>query len=325
MGRLLPVVMTVGVAVALAGPACPQDTKGGAPPAKKASGSGSEPVPIWPGAAPGSEGWTQTEVEYRDGGKAMVRNVTAPTLTPFLPDPKAATGAGVVVCPGGGFRFLSWETEGTEVAEWLRERGVAAFVLKYRVKETPAVEDAFRKDLGPFFRTLLQFKDRDLTSDAAGALEKDMRETGAAGCADGRQAVKVVRQRAKEWGIRPDRIGIMGFSAGGIVTRAAATEYDANSRPDFAAHVYAPVFGEVRVPKDAPPLFVLCAADDQLAEASSARLYGAWRAAGRPAELHVYEKGGHGFGMARRGLPVDGWVEQFGDWLGQRGLIKLGR
>ncbi len=116
----------------------------------------------------------------------------------------------------------------------------------------------------------------------------------------------------------------MGFSAGGIVTRAAATDYDADSRPDFAAHVYAPVFGQVKVPKDAPPLFILCAADDQLAEASSVRLYGAWRAAGRPAELHLYEKGGHGFGMARKGLPVDGWVERYGDWLGQRGLIKPG-
>ncbi len=201
---------------------------------------------------------------------------------------------------------------------------MAAFVLKYRLKETPAADDAYRKEMASFLLSLPQFKDRDLTSDAAKALEKDMREGGAAGCADGRQAIKVVRRRAKEWGIKPDRIGIMGFSAGGIVTRAAATDYDADSRPDFAAHVYAPVFGQVKVPKDAPPLFILCAADDQLAEASSVRLYGAWRAAGRPAELHLYEKGGHGFGMARKGLPVDGWVERYGDWLGQRGLIKPG-
>jgi acetyl esterase/lipase len=255
----------------------------------------------------------------------MVRNVTTPTLTAYLPDPAAATGTAVVVCPGGGFRFLSWQNEGTEVAEWLRKRGVAAFVLKYRLKETPAGDDAFRKDLGRFLLTLLQFKDRDLTSDAAKALEKDMQRNGAAGCADGRQAVRVVRRRAKEWGIMPDRIGLMGFSAGAIVTRAAATDDNAASRPDFAAHIYGPVLGEIKVPKDAPPLFIVCAADDQLAEASSARLYGVWRAAARPAELHLYEKGGHGFGMARRGLPVDGWINRFGDWLGQRGLIKPGR
>jgi acetyl esterase/lipase len=326
MARLLFLVTTVCVTgFVAAGPARPQDPKAGAVPAKGLPGGEGKPIPIWPGVPPGSEGWTQKEVESRGGGDVTVRNVTTPTLTAFVPDPSVATGTAVIVCPGGGFRFLSWENEGTKVAEWLRKRGVAAFVLKYRLKETPAADDAYRKDMGSFLLTLFQFKDRDLTSDAAKALEKDMREAGAAGCADGRQAIKVVRQRAKEWGIKPDRIGIMGFSAGGIVTRSAATDYDADSRPDFAAHVYAPVLGEIKVPKDAPPLFVLCAADDQLAEASCVRLYGAWRAAGRPAELHLYEKGGHGFGMARWGLPVHGWVERYGDWLGQRGLIKPGR
>ncbi len=323
MARLLLVVTTVCVTgIVATGPARPQDPKSRAVPAKGAAG---KPIPIWPGVAPGSEGWTQKEVESRGLGETTVRNVTTPTLTAVLPDPSAATGAAVIVCPGGGFRFLSWENEGTKVAEWLRKRGVAAFVLKYRLKETPAADAAYRKDTASFLLTLFQLKDRDLTSDAAKALEKEMREAGAAGCADGRQAVKVVRQRAKEWGIKPNRIGIMGFSAGAIVTRAATTDYDSDSRPDFAAHIYAPMFGEVKVPRDAPPLFVLCAADDQLAEASSARLYGAWRAAGRPAELHVYEKGGHGFGMTRKGLPVDGWIERYGDWLGQRGLIKPGR
>ncbi|MFO0883448.1 MAG: alpha/beta hydrolase [Pirellulales bacterium] len=280
--------------------------------AEEVPSTAGKPIPIWPGVAPGSENSTQKEVESRGGAETTYRNVTVPTLTAFLPEPSVATGTAVVICPGGGFRFLSWDNEGTKVAEWLRKRGVAAFVLKYRLKETPAAEDAYAKEMAAFLLTLLQFKDRDLTSNAAKALEKDMREYGAAGCADGRQAIKVVRQRAKEWGLKSDRIGIMGFSAGGIVTRAAATEYDADCRPDFAAHIYAPVFGDVKVPKDAPPLFILCAADDQLTEASSARLYGAWRAAGRPAELHVYEKGGHGFGMSRKGLPVDGWIERYG-------------
>src|SRR5436305_4623871 len=102
-------------------------------------------LPLYEGVAPSSEGLTQKEVEYRDGGNAMIRNVTTPTLTAYLPDPATATGAAVIVCPGGGFRMLSWQSEGTEVAEWLRQRGVAAFVLKYRLKETPAAEGDFRK------------------------------------------------------------------------------------------------------------------------------------------------------------------------------------
>jgi acetyl esterase/lipase len=321
MSRLLLLIACFASILAVS-PAYPQDVKSGVVPGKRPLEAEGKTIPIWPGLAPGSEGWMQKEVESRGGGETTFRNVTTPTLTPFLPDPKVATGAAVIVCPGGGFRFLSWENEGTKVAEWLRKRGVAAFVLKYRLKETPAAEDAYRKELASFLLSLIQIKDRELKVDAAKSLEKDLQEAGAAGCADGRQAVKVVRQRAKEWGIKPDRIGIMGFSAGGIITRVTATDYDAESRPDFAAHIYAPVIGDVKVPKNAPPLFILCAADDQLSEASSARLYGAWRTANRPAELHVYEKGGHGFGMARKGLPVDGWIERFGDWLGQRGLIK---
>src|SRR5689334_16570581 len=110
-------------------------------------------IPLYEGAAPGSEGWKQKEVEYGDAGNAMVRNVTTPTLTAYLPDPATATGAAVIVCPGGGFRFLSWDSEGTAVAEWLRQRGVAAFVLKYRLKETPASEDDFRKEMVGFLFT----------------------------------------------------------------------------------------------------------------------------------------------------------------------------
>jgi acetyl esterase/lipase len=290
------------------------------------SGTDGKPIPIWTGVAPGSEGWKQKEVESRLLDQVMVRNVTTPTLTLFLPDKATATGTAVIVCPGGGFRFLTWENEGTELAKWLQKRGVAAFVLKYRLKETPARDEDFQKELFAMFMGLSKFKDRDPKSVSDKAAEKDGQAEMKAAFADGRQAIKLVRERAKEWGIKPDRIGIMGFSAGGMVTRAAATDYDdAASRPDFAAPIYAPVLEEVKVPKDAPPLFILCASDDQLAEASSARLYGAWRAAGRPAELHLYEKGGHGFGMTKKGLPVDGWTERFGDWLVQRGLIKPGQ
>jgi acetyl esterase/lipase len=318
-------------------PARAQDPKAKAPPADKAA---AKVIPVWPGVAPGSEGWKQKEVEYRNewDHKAMVRNVTAPTLTAFLPDPSAATGAAVVICPGGGFRFLSWQSEGTEVAQWLRARGVAAFVLKYRVMETAASEEAFRKEMAAFFGRLANRKERTVADDAskpdapkgqgkpgeAGprAIPEDMRKIGALAIADGKQAIKVVRQHATKWGIKPDRIGIMGFSAGGMVTMGVVMEHDADSRPDFAAPIYGGGTGGAKVPDDAPPLFILCASDDRLAAAGSARLYAEWKAAGRSAELHIYEKGGHGFGMTPRGLPVDRWIERYGDWLGQRGLIK---
>ena len=156
------------------------------------------------------------------------------------------------------------------------------------------------------------------------AIPEEMRKIGALAVADGRQAIKVVRRHAAEWGIKPDRVGIMGFSAGGMVTMGVVMDPDRENRPDFAAPIYGGGTGGTRVPEDAPPLFILCAADDQLAAAGSARLYAEWKAAGRPAELHIYEKGGHGFGMTPRGLPVDRWVERYGDWLAQRGLIKTG-
>jgi acetyl esterase/lipase len=278
---------------------------------------------IWPGVAPGSENWWHKAAQYKGlGGDVMIRNVVPPTLTVFAPDPEKATGAAIIVCPGGGFRFLSWQNEGTAIAKWLQMRGVTAFVLKYRLKQTPAEEAEFSKDMLRFLSTLFKFRDRDMTSEAALALAEDLRVSGAEGIADGQQAIKVVRQSAKEWSIKPDRIGMIGFSAGAIVTNAACAADDAQCRPDFAAPIYGPVFGEINVPRNAPPLFILCTSDDQIAEASSIRLYSAWRDAGQGAELHLYEKGGHGFGMSKKNLPVDGWIDRFGDWLMQRGYIN---
>src|SRR4051812_9496637 len=322
MSRVSPLVLTLGLAVSLPGPIRAQDSASKSATASNVAVAARKVIPIWPGVAPGSEGQTQKEVESRGpDGKRIVRNVTTPTLTAFLPDPATATGAAVVVCPGGGFRMLSWDSEGTEVAEWLQKRGVAAFVLKYRLKETAASQEEFGREMMAFFLGLARSKDRG-SPDGSKALAEDMRKTGATGIADGRQAVKVVRQHAAEWGIKADRVGMLGFSAGGIVTNGVAMGEDAASRPDFAASIYAPFFGETQVPRNAPPLFILCASDDSIAEAGSVCLYSEWKAAGRPAELHIYEKGGHGFGMTPKGLPVDHWVERFGDWLVQRGFIK---
>jgi acetyl esterase/lipase len=140
--------------------------------------------------------------------------------------------------------------------------------------------------------------------------------------ADGAQAVRLVRQRAAEWGIAPDRIGLMGFSAGGMLTMGVVMNNDAASRPNFAAPIYGGATNGQTVAANAPPLFIAVAGDDPVASVSSAKLYLEWKAAGRSAELHIYSQGGHGFGMIKHSLPVDGWVERFGEWLQIQGLLK---
>jgi len=274
-------------------------------------------IQIWPGVAPGSENWKQEEVAYlNDENQQMIRNVVTPTLTAFLPDPAKATGTAVIVAPGGGFRFLSWQTEGTEVAEWLAARGVAAFVLKYRVMNT-GTDEEYRKQLEEMRKATKNFTDFSKTSTST----DDLSKPAAFGQEDGRQAVKVVREHAAAWGINPGRIGIMGFSAGGMVTLGVALQHDAANRPNFAGAIYAPWSGGT-VPADAPPMFILVAGDDPLASKGAMETYSAWKAAGIPAELHIYSKGGHGFGMQKKGLPSDTWIECFEDWLRVQGLLN---
>jgi acetyl esterase/lipase len=277
-------------------------------------------IPVWPKDAPGSEKWTQKEVEHRSAllRTKIVRNVVRPTLTAFLPERSKASGTAVIICPGGGFYFLA-KDEGIQEAEWLRARGVAAFVLKHRLMDTGATEAEFY--MSCLKAGMLKRIEDSLKGGERPVLPEDVRKFSALAVADGRQAIKVVREHASEWGIKPDRIGIMGFSSGGVVATGAATEYDAASRPNYAASIYGPVLGSVKVPKHAPPLFICCASDDPLVPPrDSIRLYSAWKAAGKSAELHIYAKGGHGFGG--QGLPSDTWLDRFGDWLGQQGFLK---
>ena len=282
-------------------------------------------IPVWPKEAPGSENWTQKEVEfhYDKEKQKSIRNVVRPTLTAFLPEKSKANGTAVIVCPGGGFFFLSWESEGTEVAEWLRARGVAAFVLKYRLMNTGATEEDLQKSIQASLMKAIGEGLKVAGSGRHPALPEEVRKISELAIADGRQAIKVVREHAGEWGVKPDRIGIMGFSAGGLVTTGAATEYNAVSRPNFAAPIYGPVYKSVKVRRDAPPLFICCASDDPLVQpGDSISLYSSWRAAGKSAELHIYAKGNHGFATSKQGLPCDTWIDRFGDWLGQQGFLK---
>jgi acetyl esterase/lipase len=264
-------------------------------------------LPLWPDGAPGSENWTQQEEEtILPPRLKIVRNVTQPTLTAYPPDPAVANGTAMIICPGGAYHFLSIDMEGTDVARWLTARGVAAFVLKYRLIRTGVDIAADLKE---------NFGDRHRMAALTAPLLPLV-------TADGQQAIRLVRERAAEWGIAPDRIGIMGFSAGSGVTVRVAYEHDASSRPDFAAAIYGGGSPDIAVPADAPPLFVLCAADDEMASPASVRLYSDWRAAGHPAALHIYSQGGHGFGMTQQGLPSDTWIDRLGDWLQVQGLLK---
>ncbi len=261
-------------------------------------------LPLWPGIAPGSEGWDQVEGEADlANGLHVVRNVVRPSLTLFRPD--QPNGTAVIVCPGGAWHFLAIEHEGVQVAEWLCQRGITAFVLKYRLIRTGENLDA---------EVAANMADRAKMTALRRAIEP-------MALADAQQAVRLVRRRASDWGLAPDRIGIMGFSAGGGVTTSVALDYTPDCRPDFAAPIYAAVFEDVLTPTDAPPLFLLCANDDKMATNASLLLYNAWNAAARPVEMHIYTGGGHGFGMKKLGLPSDTWIERFADWLQGLGLL----
>jgi acetyl esterase/lipase len=202
--------------------------------------------------------------------------------------------------------------EGIDVARWLNARGTAAFVLKYRLLPMPADHDAFRAEVA--------------RRRQSGTYQEEIRAVrarfNALSIADGQQAVRLVRQRAAEWGVAPDRLGIMGFSAGGTVAGGAALGYDEASRPSFAAPVYGAPPVTSPVPPDAPPLFIAVAHDDTRAADSCVALYRAWKTANRPAELHVYARGGHGFGLKQQGTTSDRWIDHFAAWLTAEGFLR---
>ncbi len=264
-------------------------------------------VPLWPAGAPGSEAFAGEPEKLLDRGDGITRvyNIHRPSLTVYLPPANRATGVGVLVAPGGAFQYLAISIEGTEVAEWLNAHGIAAFVLKYRLPNSEgspySVEDAFQ---------------------------------------DARRALQLVRSRAEEWHVDAGRIGILGFSAGGTLVGLTGTRFDAGdpaasdpverfgSRPDFLVFAYAgtPVEPTAITPAT-PPAFLVSAADDPRPSAANLALFSALRAADVPAELHIYGRGGHGFGFLGRSpefltWPVAGWPDQLLSWLSDRGILK---
>lgn len=255
-------------------------------------------IPLWPGGAPGSEA-RKDEPEKIEGSN--ITNLHNPSITPYLPDPDKATGTAVIVCPGGGHAKLCVGHEGYALCEWFREQGIAAFLLKYRLS---------REEGSPY------------------TLEGHAMD-------DTRRAIRTVRSRAKEWGIRPDRIGILGFSAGGELAAYAAMKPQAGdpaaadpidrleSRPDFHGLIY-PGKSDTFVPAAGmSPVFIACGYDDRPDIAKGmASVYLKYKEAGVKAELHVYANAGHGFGFRPGTNTAAGrWVDRFREWLADSGLL----
>jgi acetyl esterase/lipase len=263
-----------------------------------------ELIQLWPGQAPG-ETAPGVEDKMEKGG---VVSVTRPTIAVYRPAKDKDTGAAVVVAPGGGYRMLAITHEGTDVASWLTSIGVTAVLLRYRVPRRP--DDA--EDKLP-----LQ---------------------------DAQRAVSLVRSRAADWGIDPARVGFLGFSAGGHLTANVSTNFDRRAyetideadktscRPDFAVLVYpggildkqdkTRLRDQIRVSKETPPSFLVVSTDDQGSAPGTIVLYLALRAAGVPAELHVYATGGHGYGMRKMDKPCASWPLRCEEWMRSRGLLK---
>ena len=239
----------------------------------------------------------------------VVQNVTTPTLTPFLPAKGKATGAAVIIAPGGAFVMLAMDHEGWAVARWLQSQGVAAFVLKYRVLATEPKAAGLQKAAVAF-------------NDPAERARR-LRDGVNIATEDAQEAMRVVHARAKEWGVDPERIGFMGFSAGAIATMNLVYEAEPGTRPAFIAPIYGGLSAPLRpIPDGPPPMWAAMAADDPLFGKTDFALVPAWEAKGGGVELHLYEHGGHGFGYpGRQGTTTLQWPGDFLAWLRAKGLL----
>lgn len=294
--------LLIGAALFAAAPALAQ-TSPSSPMVPIAAPADPNAILLYPGKTPGQprERWNTLF------GGTIVRNVTQPTITPFLPDPAKATGLAVVVAPGGGFKMLSMDNEGWPVARWLADHGIAAFVLKYRLNQTSDDDAAFGRELIAMFA--------GFAPGGSGKAPEEPRATQ-----DALAALRYVRSNAAKWNVDPARVGMLGFSAGAITTLNSALEGGAADQPVFMGYIYGPMTA-IAVPADAPPMFAALAIDDDLFGAHGFGIVEAWRKAKRPVELHAYEKGGHGFGMGKNGATTRLLMDEFYAWLGGRGLL----
>lgn len=281
-------------------------------------------IRLWPKGPPTTLEGVGPEIEFRGpvgtaGDAAMLRNVSEPTLTVYRP--AKPNGVGVVVCPGGGWRILAWEHEGVDVAKWLTAHGYTCFLLKYRVRGTPPTQAEYDAQM------MKQMSQIDLTRKGRRAPRtigdvipaETIRAAREAAADDGRRAVEIVRLRAKEWDVDPNKVGMIGFSAGAFLVTDVAVEPRAAPLA-FVAPIYGGETNGRTIPADAPPLFTVMAQDDVLLYRLAEGLYSDWTDAERSAEMHIYRRGNHGFGMVKQGAPSDRWINLFHDWLADQGL-----
>ena len=278
-------------------------------PALAAPAQAPEVITLWHGPAPGTESWSgpeeEVDAELPSVGKVhIITNVTVPTLTVVRPTSSRANGTAMVVVPGGAFRALPWDLDGTETARWLTARGITAFILKYRVRPPAASHRS-----GP---------------ESFEAFSERTRPARNLAIADGKRALAIIRSNAKDYGIAPDKVGMIGFSAGAMTVMSLAVAKNAADRPDFAVALYGALLEPGQPPAGAPPLFVVAAQDDdQAPPLRSIDMVERWTKAGLSAELHLYEKGGHGFAFRPHNLPSDRWTTALEKWLASRGYMDL--
>jgi len=299
-------ILAMGIASVMATPAQSQNDKMTPIPTPAQQ----DEIVLGTGSVPGAmapESW------YRQYDRSFARNVTVATLTPFLPSPAKSSGTAVIVAPGGGFRSLSMENEGSDVARALAARGVVAFVLKYRLIPTPSDPAAFARSMAEMFAGAGRPRAQSNGGSAA-SLDPQL--------ADARAAFAMIRKRSAEWHVDPTHIGMVGFSAGAMLTLQTALRGQ-DAKPAFIGIIYGPL-EPVTVPAEAPPLFVALAADDPIFGGRGMGLIQSWMAAKRPVEFHLYEQGGHGFGMYHKETTSTGWFDAFVQWLGMHKLLKPG-
>lgn len=256
----------------------------------------------------GVENQPASETWFRQWGDPMARNITKATLTPFLPAPEKANGAAVIVAPGGGYRWLSLSNEGWEVAQALADQGIAAFVLKYRLHPTPESLDGFRESMNRTFEAATPRNDNNSNSERPRPMNWGLSNQ----LEDAEAAYAMIVDRAKEWGVDTDRIGMIGFSAGAGLTMHA-TLNSKTMKLAFIGPIYGGM-GPVEVPKDAPPMFNVIATDDFLFNGQTG-IIESWYKAGIPVEFHLYQNGGHGFGLGNPDRTSNRWFDAFMYWL----------
>uniref|UniRef100_UPI0035CAEDCE alpha/beta hydrolase n=1 Tax=uncultured Sphingomonas sp. TaxID=158754 RepID=UPI0035CAEDCE len=251
-----------------------------------------------------------TEQWMTVNGDPVARNVTHPTLTAFLPDPAKATGAAAIVAPGGAYYMLAMKSEGSDVAQWLADHGIAAFVLKYTLDPTP-------RDIPGMMATAGKRLGALSGPHVIGNIDVSHKPQAVD---DAKAALKLIRSRAGDWKIDPARVGMIGFSAGAMTVLDATLASSPAEMPAFTASIYPPM-NTVPVPAHASPLFVALAADDPLFGGRGFGLVQSWQTAGRPVELHYFQRGDHGFGLGRPGTTTTLVMEEFRLWLQTNGVL----